>query len=68
MINNCTNVIYGYFDANWIENFDRKSTINFCMFVEKNLVTQKSKKQKIMTQSSVEAVYRAMTSTASEQT
>jgi hypothetical protein len=68
MRNNRTNAVCGYFDANWVGSFDRKSTTGFCTFVGGNLVTWKSKKQNVVARSSAEAEYRAMTSTASELT
>jgi hypothetical protein len=45
------------------EVFDRKLTTNFCKFIGRNLVTQKSKKQNIVARSSAKAEYRAMAST-----
>jgi hypothetical protein len=65
MKNNNTNAICGYSDT---DSFHKKSTIGFCAFVGRNLVTWKSKKQNIVARSSAEAEYRAMTSTASELT
>jgi hypothetical protein len=44
MQNNDSNEIYGYSDADWAGNFDRKSTIDFCTFVGGNIVTWRSKK------------------------
>jgi hypothetical protein len=44
MRNNKTNAVCGYFDADWIGSFDRKSTTGFYTFVGENLVTWKSKK------------------------
>jgi hypothetical protein len=66
MKNNCTIDICGYSDADWVESYDRKSTIGFYTFVGGNLVTWKSKKQGVMTRSSAKSEYRAMVSTASE--
>jgi hypothetical protein len=68
MKNNNTNAICGYSDTDWAWSFHKKSTIGFCAFVGRNLVTWKSKKQNIVARSSAEAEYRAMTSTASELT
>jgi Reverse transcriptase (RNA-dependent DNA polymerase) len=62
------NTLCGYSDAYWAGSFDKKLTTDFCTFVGGNLVTWKSKKQNIVARSSVEAKYRAMTSTASELT
>jgi hypothetical protein len=39
MKNNYTNAMRGYFDADWAENFDKKSIIDFYIFVGENLVT-----------------------------
>jgi hypothetical protein len=36
---NNSNEIYGYSNANWAGSYDRKSTIDFCTFVDGNLVT-----------------------------
>jgi hypothetical protein len=33
MKNNCTNVICGYFDADWVERFDKNSTTSICTFI-----------------------------------
>jgi hypothetical protein len=68
MRKNNINVICGYSDADWAGNFNQKSTIGFCTFVDGNLVTWKSKKQNIVAQSNVKAEYQAMTSTVSELT
>jgi len=45
---------------------DRKSTTGYCTFVGGNLVTWRSKKQDIVSRSSAEAEYRAMSHTACE--
>jgi hypothetical protein len=37
--NNNSNDVYGYFDADWDENFNRKSIIGFCTFISGNLIT-----------------------------
>ncbi|CAM8941470.1 unnamed protein product [Rhodiola kirilowii] len=53
--------IVGYCDADWAgDRVDMKSTTGFCTFIGGNLVTWKSKKQKVISCSSVEAEYRAM--------
>jgi hypothetical protein len=37
--NNNSNDVYGYFDADWDGNFNRKSIIGFCTFISGNLIT-----------------------------
>ena len=54
--------ITGYTDADWAgDQTDRKSTSGYFMFVGKNLVTWRSKKQKVVARSSAEAEFRGMT-------
>lgn len=53
--------ISGYIDADWSEDrTDRKFTLGYFRFIEGNLVTWRSKKQKMVAWSSVEAEYRGM--------
>ncbi|CAM8892798.1 unnamed protein product [Rhodiola kirilowii] len=53
--------IVGYCDADWAgDRVDRKSTTSFCTFIGGNLVTWKSKKQKVISCSSTEAEYKEM--------
>lgn len=67
MHKNGHNSINAYIDADWVGcPIDRRSTTGYCTFVGGNLVTWRSKKQSVVTRSSVEAEYIAMTSTNSE--
>ena len=53
--------VVGYTDAHWVGNItDRKSTSGYFTFVGGNLVTWRSKKQKVITLSSAEAEFRGM--------
>ena len=59
--------IVGYCDADWAgDRVDRRSTTRYCTFIGGNLVTWKSKKQKVVSCSSAEAEYRAMRKLTSE--
>ncbi|PRQ42417.1 putative RNA-directed DNA polymerase [Rosa chinensis] len=53
--------VSGYTDADWAGSItDRKSTSGYFTFVGGNLVTWRSKKQKVVARSSAEAEYRGM--------
>jgi hypothetical protein len=53
--------VSGFTDADWAGNItDRRSTSGYFTFVGGNLVTWKSKKQKVVARSSAEAEYRGM--------
>ena len=50
-----------YTDVDWVENlFDRKSISSYFTFAGGNLVTWRSKKQKVVALSSAEAKFRGM--------
>ena len=53
-----SDVLIGYYDANWAENAnDRKSTSGSCFYVGNNLVSWMSKKQNSISLSTAEAEY-----------
>ena len=59
--------VSGYTDADWASNpIDRKSTAGYFMFMGDNLVTWRSKKQKVVALSSAEAEFRGAKSGITE--
>ncbi|KAM7495491.1 hypothetical protein LguiB_030100 [Lonicera macranthoides] len=53
--------VVGYSDTDWAGcPHDRRSTSGYCIFVGGNLVSWKSKKQSVVSLSTIEAEYRAM--------
>nr|KYP53210.1 Retrovirus-related Pol polyprotein from transposon TNT 1-94 [Cajanus cajan] len=59
--------LHKYVDADWGSCHDsRKSTTGFCVFLGNSLISWKSKRQQIVSKSSVEAKYKAIYSVSNE--
>ena len=60
-------IIECFLDIDWVgSKEDRRSTSRYCVFVRGNLVSWKSKKQSVVSRSSAESEYRAMTQSVCE--
>ncbi|XP_070029369.1 uncharacterized mitochondrial protein AtMg00810-like [Nicotiana sylvestris] len=63
---NHTRIEY-FADADWAgSKIDRRSTTGYCVFVEGNLVSWRSKKQSVVSRSSAESEYRVMSQSTCE--
>ena len=61
------NRIEGFSDLDWVgSKEDRRSTLGYCVFVGRNLISWKSKKQSVVSRSSAGSKYRAMTQSVCE--
>ena len=56
-----------YSNANWAgDPTDRRSTTRYCFLLGDSLISWRSNKQTVITRSSIEAEYRALTATIAE--
>ena len=59
--------LHAYSDADWAgDPTDRRSTIGFCFLLGDSLISQRSKKQTVVSCSSTKAEYRALANTTNE--